>query len=58
MNKEMVSNICIDKFQYVNVKYRSIIFKNKNVSAFSKCYRLFGHPVDWNQSKEYRQSYI
>ena len=29
------------KFEYANVKYGSIIFKNKKVIAFSKCYRFF-----------------
>ena len=34
------------KFEYANVKYGSIIFKNKKVIACSKCYRFFfGHPV-------------
>ena len=28
------------KFEYANVKYGSIIFKNQKVTAFYKCYRF------------------
>ena len=43
------------KFEYANVKYGSIIFKNKKVIAFTKCFfHFFGHPVDTLRYNVYR----